>query len=74
MRLNLLLQPSLVRLVLLGCFCNKTPLDLKDHVLIGLENLKIAKQGIVPMIVRHWPFLRLCPEYRECIYLEVNVF
>jgi hypothetical protein len=53
MMLDLLLQPTLLRLVLLWCFYKNTPLDLSNHVLIGLEEIKIMKRGIVPMIVRH---------------------
>ncbi len=33
MMLISLLQPTVVKLVYLGCFSNKTPLDLQDHVL-----------------------------------------
>jgi hypothetical protein len=73
MRLNSLLQPTLVKLASLGCFYKQTPLDFLDNVLTGPENLQIAKRDIVPTIVRHWPLLRLCPEYGEYTCLGVNV-
>jgi len=39
---------------------------------LRLGNLKIVKQDIVPMIVRHLQLLRLCPVYGGCIYFAVN--
>jgi hypothetical protein len=43
----------LVKLALLEYFFRKIRLDPRDLLLIGPENLKVAKQDIALMIVKH---------------------
>ena len=43
-------------------------------MLIGPENLKIAKHDIVLMIVKHLPLLKMYLACGEYTYLDVNVF
>ena len=62
------------KFVSMECFSKKTLMDLSDHVLIGLENLKIMKRDIVPTSLRHLPLFMSCLVYGENAYLDVMFF